>query len=59
MNEGVKFLKPIERTVNMLNGQVRVCFTDGSDIIVNRNPKRGFVLPRRKREEARRIGVIK
>jgi hypothetical protein len=54
----LKFLKPVDQIVDMFNGQLRVIFIDGTDIVVSTG-KRGVVLPRRKRAYARSIGAIR
>jgi hypothetical protein len=52
------FLKPIDRLVPLFHGQVRVIFEDDTEVVMNVG-KRGPVLPRRKRAQARAIGAIR
>jgi hypothetical protein len=58
MVSNIQFIKPIDRCADMFNGQTRVFFTDGTELILS-NGKRGPVLPRRKRAHARKIGAIR
>lgn len=57
--QALGFRHTIDRSVIMTNGHIRVFFVNGGVVGIMLNPKRGPVIPRRKRKIFREAGIIR